>query len=142
MSEESLPVYSDVASSFGSRDSLNRLVDDIIDGKVRKVYCEYLDRLSRVPGLTHLINHHCKRYAVEVIALDLEDTEDKDVYQAELLNFLTVWCNRRSSDKAEIVTVKHVWEAIERMVALRKQGFSLTKITNKLNEEGFQDKSR
>lgn len=52
-----ITLYSDVASSFGSRPGLSKLVDDIIDGRVRNVYCEYLDRLSRVPGLTHLINH-------------------------------------------------------------------------------------
>ena len=136
---EAIAVYSDVATSFGSRDGLNRLVDDIIDGKVKKIYCEYLDRLSRVPGLTHLINHLCKRYGVEVIALDLEDSEENEIYQKELLGFLTVWCNRQSAMKSRKVTVKGVSpEALERMVALRRSGLTLIAITAKLEEEGLR----
>lgn len=137
---DSIPVYSDVASSFGSRDSLNRLVDDIIDGRIKKIYCEYLDRLSRVPGLTHLINHLCDRYAVEVVCLDMEDTETQDVYQAELLNFLTVWCNRRSSDKAKKVVEKNLDEkGIARLFELRNKGNKIKDCFAQLNKEGFTD---
>jgi putative resolvase len=136
---DAIAVYSDVASSFGSRDGMNKLVDDIIDGKIRKVYCEYLDRLSRVPGLTHLLNHLCKRYGVEVIALDLEDTEDGEIYQKELLGFLTVWCNRQSAMKSRKVTVKGVSaDALTRMVALRQKGLTLIEITKRLEKEGFK----
>ena len=133
-----IPVYSDVASSFGSRDSLNKLADDIIDGKVKRIYCEYLDRLSRVPGLTHLLNHLCERYAVEVVALDLEDSEEQEIYQKELLGFLTVWCNRQSSMKAKRVVEKTVDEkCLNRMMELRVKGLQIKQIVEQIQKEGW-----
>ena len=43
-----LKLYRDVASAFGRRDGLNLLNDDLIGGKVGKIYVEHADRLSRV----------------------------------------------------------------------------------------------
>ena len=47
--------YVDVASSFGDRKSLNRLVDDIIDGRIKKLFVRFWDRLSRIPA-PHFVN--------------------------------------------------------------------------------------
>ena len=35
----------DIASSFGNRDQLNKLIDDVIDGKVARIYIQHGDRL-------------------------------------------------------------------------------------------------
>ena len=55
-----LKVYRDVASSFGERPGLNALIDDLIAGKVERIWVECADRLSRVPALTRLVEHLAK----------------------------------------------------------------------------------
>ncbi len=139
LSPDSIPVYKDIASSFGSRESLNRLVDAIIEGKVKKIYCEYLDRLSRVPALTRLLEHLCDKFGVEIICLDVEDSEPQEIYQKELLGFLTVWCNRQSAAKSRKVTFKEVSpECIEKIIQLRQTGLTVKQIKKEVDKEGWK----
>ena len=135
-----IPVYKDVASSFGDRPGLNRLIDDIIDGRVTKIYCLYLDRLSRVPALTCLVQHLAKRYNVQIVALDTEDCETQEVWQKELLGYITVWCNRISASKAAEVCRRDLTpEAIERAIVLRREGHSIRSVYNILVSEGYKN---
>jgi len=80
---DTIVVYKDVASSFGNREGLNRLVDAIIEGKVKRLYCEYQDRLSRVPALTRLVEHLAKRYGVTIVCLDTEETSEDELQGAD-----------------------------------------------------------
>lgn len=135
---EEIRLFKDVASSFGDRNGLNSLVDTIIDGTTKKVYCLYLDRLSRVPALTRLIEHLAEKFGVEIIALDVEDTEGQEVWQKELLNYITVWCNRQSAQKSVMVTRKDVSsECLNRMIGLRRKGWGIRRITDQLAKEGY-----
>lgn len=139
IARESIGVYKDVASSFGDREGLNKLVDGIIDGRVKKVYCLYLDRLSRVPALTRLVEHLAERFGVAIVALDTEDSETQDVWQKELLGYITVWCNRQSAAKSAEVTRKDVSpECVSRMIELRKRGLDAKTVWRKLVKEGYK----
>jgi predicted site-specific integrase-resolvase len=56
--QDSIKVFKDVASAFGDRSAgLNPMVDELIEGKIEKIYVEHQDRLSRVPALTRLVEH-------------------------------------------------------------------------------------
>lgn len=135
-------LFKDVASSFGDREGLNKLVDTIIDGTTKKVYCLYLDRLSRIPALTRLIEHLCKRFGVEIIALDVEDCEGQEVWQKELLGYITVWCNRQSAQKSVAVTKRELSpECIRRMIELRQKGLTAKKVWRALTKEGWKAKT-
>ncbi len=137
--KEEITIYKDLASSFGDREGLNRLVDSVINGQVKKIYCLYLDRLSRVPALTRLLESICKRFGVEIIALDVEDCETQDVWQKELLGYITVWCNRQSAQKSIAVTKREVSpECIERIIQLRKEGRTAAKIWKRIIKEGYK----
>ena len=85
--EESIVIYSEIASSFGVRPSLYRLVDDILSGQVKKVYIEYLDRWSRTSSERCLLQHIADRQGVEIIALDVEETDPNEMeyLQKELI---------------------------------------------------------
>lgn len=137
---EAIPLYSDCASSFGERKALNALVDAMLDGKVRKVYVLYMDRLSRVPSTTSLLNHIARRCNVEIIALEAEnqDEEEDNFFISELIAFITVISNRVSAAKSRKVTVKNVApETVKRLAALRGQGLSLTAIWKQADKEGL-----
>ena len=131
--------YSDVASSFGTRPKLNSLIDAIIDGRISRVYCEYLDRLSRIPSTTSLIEHLCKRFGVEIVCLDTEESDPEDLQTAmlELVNFAQILTARLAGRKAAKVTKKHLREeTVSRILELRSQNLMATEIHRKLLAEG------
>jgi len=137
---KSLPIYSDVASSFGSRKGLNVLVDAMLEGRVKRIYCEYLDRLSRTPALTHLIEHLAKRQGVEIVCLDVEETDPSELeyMTKELIAFITVVSNRVSAMKSRLVTVKEVdEETLTRIIRMRQEGLSLTQVWKRAKKEGL-----
>ncbi|MBN2477390.1 MAG: recombinase family protein [Pirellulales bacterium] len=105
---EAIPVYEDCASAFGNRDNLNRLVDAMLDGQVKRIYAEYYDRISRVPALSAMIEHLARRCGVEIICLDVEETDptEHDAWIKELISYITVVSNRVSAAKSRKVTVK------------------------------------
>jgi hypothetical protein len=99
----------------------------------------YLDRLSRVPALTRLLEHVCKRFGVAIVALDTEDSEDQAIWQKELLGYITVWCNRQSAQKSVVVCRKDLSpECVARAIELRKRGFHVKAIYRRLGAEGFK----
>ncbi len=140
VSKESILVFKDVASSFGGRDGLNKLVDSMLEGRISKVYCEYQDRLSRIGALTKLVEHLAQRSNVEIVCLDCEETdmEDAQYMVKELLDYLTVITNRINANKSKRVTVKNVEDKVARRVlSLRGQGYSVSRIAAIAKEEGL-----
>ena len=126
---DAIPVYQDCASAFGNRDNLNRLVDAMLDGEVTKVYATYADRISRVPALTRMIEHIARRCNVELVFLDVEETDptEQNEWVKELVAYITVISNRVSAAKSRLVTVKEVGEeTIAKLLDMRAKGMSLT----------------
>jgi hypothetical protein len=141
---DSINSVQDVASSFGDRKGVNKLVDAMLDGRVRVIYCEFANRLSRIPALTRLIEHLAKRTNVKIVCLDKEDTDDNDkgIDFAEIIDYFTVVSNRASAAKSRKVTVKHVAdETIARMAELWASGHSLQAIRKVLVAEGHTTKT-
>lgn len=140
ISRESILVFKDVASSFGGRQGLNNLVDAMLEGRIAKVYCEYQDRLSRISALTRLVEHLAKRTNVEIICLDVEETDMEDAAYTvkELLDYLTVITNKINANKSRRVTVKNVEDKVaQRVLKLRAQGYSVSRIAQIAKEEGL-----
>lgn len=135
-----LPIYKDVASSFGDREGLNKLVDAMLNGQIKRLYVEYLDRLSRIGALTSLLEHIAARCGVELVYLDVETKDPTELqYMAdELIAYITVVANKVSAAKSRTVTVKHLSEdTIKALLGYRKSGLSLTAIWNKANADGL-----
>jgi len=99
--QSALIVFQEIASSFGERPKLNSLIDAICSQQVKRIYVEHQDRLSRVPALTRMVEHLCKKNDVELICLDREETQPDEMANAmsELVEFCQVICNRMSSRK-------------------------------------------
>lgn len=137
---ESILVFKDIASSFGGREGLNKLVDSMLEGKIGKVYCEYQDRLSRIGALTKLVEHLAERSNVEIVCLDVEETdvEDNAYFVKELLDYITVVTNKISAAKSRRVTMKGVGDEVaKRVLKLRGQGYSVSKIAQIAREENL-----
>ena len=136
--EDDIRVYQDICSSFGERPSLDRLLFDVIDGKVSKIYVTVIDRLARIPGQLHSITSICKRYGVEIVEIDQEEEQsEQEIFQQELLNFILVFCNKMSARKSAQRTTKSIKpETMERVIGLRKRGLSIVQCAEILNEEG------
>lgn len=135
-------IFKDVASAFGERKGLNALVDSMIEGKVSKVYCEYADRLSRIAALTRLVEHLAKRANVEIVCLDVEetDTTDTNYFVKELMDYMTAVMNKVSAAKSRKVTVKEISDEVARRVLkLRASGYSLLRIEKIAEKEGLKN---
>jgi len=140
-----LNMVTDIASSFGDRKGLNRLIDAALAGNVRIIYVEFQNRLSRIPALTMLIRHLLEKANVKIMFLDKEDTdlEDKGIDVAEILDFFTVLANRQSAQKSKLVTVKHVAEATyARVSELWSGGCSVDTIRGILVSEGHTTETK
>lgn len=136
-----IQVYKDVASSFGNREGLNNLVEAIIGGKVTRIYCEFQDRLSRVPALTRLIESLAGARGVEIIHLDKEEKDADSLQDAmkELLDYCTVVSNRISAAKSRKVTFKELEpQTVARIIELRETGHNVSEIYRLLESEGHK----
>jgi len=114
-------VYKDVASAFGERPALNSMVNDLLEGKIARIYVENADRLSRVPALTRLMEHLARQNHVKIVALDREDVDDVKSAMLELVEFVTVLANRtngrKGADRQRRVLSPEALEFIRREVA-------------------------
>ena len=143
-------LYREVNSSFTSRKVLNRLVKDIIAGKISHLYCEHMDRLSRVGALTRLIEFFCEEAGTEIICLDKSINKENASFDvAELIAFLGAIsaksCGKRGglevfrsvSSDCEIVVREYVLAGCDVQQILRhvqEAGFTST------NKRGIENK--
>ena len=75
-------IYKEIASGMNdNRKELNRLIDDVISGKIQTVYISFKDRLTRF-GFDYLKNLFA-RYDTEIVALDNFEESNKS-FQEEL----------------------------------------------------------
>ncbi|MCG8586888.1 MAG: recombinase family protein [Pirellulales bacterium] len=134
-------VYRDVASSYGDRSGLNQLVEDVIGGKVARVYCEYADRLSRVPSLTRLVESLCRNRGVDIVVLNKEETEDI-VQQAmmELIKFAQVIGCKISGKRGADATRRTLSsDQLRQSYLWKKEGMSWKGIAREVEKRGWKD---
>jgi excisionase family DNA binding protein len=140
LSEDQVEVIQDVASAFGTRTGLQKLVDGIINGEVSLVIAEHQDRLSRVGSELRLIEHlACSHDCKLVFAKTTLQEESDNAYMVrELVDFITVISNRISSRKgAELCRAKISDEVLQRARELMAEGHGLFSAVQKMNEEGW-----
>jgi predicted site-specific integrase-resolvase len=138
---QELREYGDIASSMSARPSLFRLIDDVLDAKIQTIFITCADRLARDPAQKALILHLCKRMGVSIVEIDPteDDPLDRDGDLADLLSYLTVWCNRKSGRKAGLLRQKTLSEeTIATIFALHQRGHTIAEITAKLAEAGHR----
>lgn len=100
-------IYKDIASGMNeNRKEFNILIDDVISGKINKIYISFKDRLTRF-GFEYFENLFAK-YDVQIIVLD-ELEESSKTFQDELTEDLIsiihhfsmkLYSNRRKKFKA------------------------------------------
>ena len=140
LAQNQLLIIKDCASAFGARSGLLRLVDSMIRGELHSVIAEHQDRLSRVGSELRLLEHLAKTNGTEIIFAKqtIEDESDSAYLVRELVDFVTVICNRISSKKAAALSRAEVpQEVIERSKELLEEGYGLTAIIPLLRGEGY-----
>jgi len=134
-------IRKECCSSFGERKVFNQLVLDIISGKVKKVYCEHWNRISRTMALNKLLDHLCDTFGVEIVALDKEENQDElGNNLQELLDFVQVLSCRQAAQKSRLVTVVHLEvKTIERITELSNLGHTQRFIVQTIQKENHRD---
>lgn len=141
ISPRRITIYKDVASSYGDRPGLNQLVEDVISGKVARIYCEYADRLSRVPSLTRLVESLCRNRGVDIVILNREETADI-VQQAmlELVKFSQVIGCKISGQRGADATRRELsQEQLRDAYLMKKAGMSFKGIGREAEKQGWTD---
>lgn len=141
ISPRRIQVYKDVASSYGDRDGLNQLVEDVIGGKVARVYCEYADRLSRVPSLTRLVESLCRNRGVEIVVVNKEETADiVQTAMLELVKFAQVIGCKISGRRGADATRRELTnEQLRECYLMKKAGMSFKGIAREAEKRGWKD---
>ena len=106
---DAVSIRKECCSSFGERKVLNQLILDVIGGKVKRIYVEHWNRLSRTMALNKMIEFLAETYGVEIVALDREESPDELANNLqELLDFVQVLSCRQAAQKSKLVTVVHL----------------------------------
>lgn len=139
-SPDGLLLVQDVASAFGTRTGLQRVVDAMLDGRLSHVCFEFDDRWSRTSSEKRLLEHLAERCGVELVPVKETITGDeKDYFVKELVDFVTVIANKVSGAKGgESVRIEITPEVKDRILALRAAGLNQNAIVEQLAVEGFQ----
>lgn len=135
-------VFKDIASSFGTRPALQKLVDELIAGKLTTIVSEHEDRLSRVSSERKLLEHLAESHDTKIVYAKstIQDETDQVYFVKELVEFITVISNRVSARKAAEICRKDVPEAvIERIKRLHRDGHSFWSITEVVEKEGYRN---
>ena len=135
-----LLIIKDCASAFGARSGLQKLVDLMIRGELASVISEHQDRLSRVGSELRLLEHLAKTHDCNLIFTKqtIQDESDSAFMVRELVDFVTVICNRISSKKAAALARADVpQEVLERTKELLEEGYGLSAVVPQLRSEGF-----
>jgi len=141
ISPRRIAIYKDVASSYGDRQGLNALVEDMISGKVARIYCEYADRLSRVPSLTRLVESLARNRGVEIVVLHKEETQDiVQTAMMELVKFAQVIGCKISGKRGADATRRTLSsEQLREAYLMKKAGMSWKGIAREVEKRGWKD---
>lgn len=136
---ESVTTIQEVGSGLnGSRRGYLKLVSLILSGKIRRVVCEYKDRLSRSD--TALLEMICDKQGVELVCTErtVEATDPQSEMVADLLAIVTVYANRSSGIKGgQAVAFELSPEFIQRVGELRSSGLSQKAVAEQVKKEGI-----
>jgi predicted site-specific integrase-resolvase len=137
---DAVSIRKECCSSFGERKVLNQLILDVINGKVKKIYLEHWNRLSRTMALNKMIEFLAETYGVEIVALDREESPDELANNLqELLDFVQVLSCRQAAQKSKLVTVVHLPTAtVSRIAELSNTGYTQREIAKIIDSEGHK----
>ncbi len=130
-------VIKDVASAFGTRKGLEKVVDLMMDGKISHLCYEFSDRLSRTSSEKRLLEFLARKHDVKLIpARQTMPEDERTFFVKELVDFIQVVANKAAAKKAaDLTRVEMSPEAEKRILELHSQGHTLKKIVTILKRE-------
>ena len=141
ISPRSVLVFCDTASSYGDRPGLNAMMEKVIEGRISRVYVEYVDRLSRVPSLTRLGESICRNRGVDLVVIQKEETEDiVQVAMLELVKFAQVIGCKISGQRGANATKRELTqEQLREAYLMKKSGMSFKGIAREAERRAWAD---
>ena len=142
MSEEEVVVYQDNQSAYSDRKSLNRLCEDLISGKISKVYILWEDRLSRSPCLTRLLESLAHNRGVEIICIEPECNDEDELATAmtECLHLLNIVINKKNGRRGGAkVKVNMPDKVLALCYEMYRDGCSIRQIEAELKSRKIRD---
>ena len=140
VNKEAILEYSDVASSFGDRPSLNKCISDVIAGKISVIYIQHISRLSRVPSLTKLVEYICRQNNVRIVAIDVDETRDiVEENMRELLDFVhVISCRLNAQRNGDRAKRRFSPEVLEKVRIWKKAGHSISGIVRLATQDNLR----
>ncbi|MCA9024060.1 MAG: recombinase family protein [Planctomycetaceae bacterium] len=138
LAEDDCLVIRDVASAFGQRQGLMKMIDGILSGDIGTV-AEFQDRLSRTGSEYQMLLHLMKQNGCELVFAEqtIKDESEHGYLVREVIDYMTVLANRVSSSKAAKLCRADVRdEVVERTKEIEKEGCGLYWAVKILREEG------
>jgi predicted site-specific integrase-resolvase len=137
LSPDNVIIYQECCSSFGERPKLQELVLAVIGGRVRKIYVEHYNRLTRVKALGTMLEFLAEHHGCQIIALDREESVDELQNNIqELIDFVHCLGCKHAAQKSAMITTKHLpAKTVERIAELSNQGMTQKQITSIIHSE-------
>ena len=138
--EDEIAGYSEVCSAFHDRPVLNKLLADIEQGNIKRVFATFRDRISRVPAVFHLCTSIMERHGVELAFLfqDEQDPDSLEDNMQELLSYTnSLSCSISARKNAKLSRKALSKDAIRRGTELFRAKYPVSTITEILNKEGY-----
>jgi hypothetical protein len=142
VSREEVVIYQDNASAYGDRAGMNTMVEEIISGKISRIYILWEDRLSRSPCLTRLLESICEKRGVEIICIEPECTDEDELQIAfqEALHLINIVVNKKNGRRGGAVTKKSMSdETLKLCYEMYRDGCSVRQIESELASRGIKD---
>lgn len=135
LEEEDVVIYQECKSAFSSREKLNAMTEQIILGRISKVYVIWLDRLGR-DGTLEIFRSICATRGVEIIILEQDECSDSEEIKAglqECMNYLQVVINRRMGRRGGAKVKRNMnQETLELCYSMYREGQSIRQIEARL----------
>jgi len=135
LKEEDVVIYQECKSAFSSREKLNAMTEQIILGRISKVYVIWLDRLGR-DGTLEIFKSICSTRGVEIVVLEQDECSDSEEVQAglqECMNYLQVVINRRMGKRGGAKVKRNMdQKTLELCYSLYREGQSIRQIEARL----------
>ena len=115
-----------------------KLLDLVIDGRIRRIVVEHRDRLARY-GVV-VLETLCEKFGVEiVITHQKQDISEDEEMMLDIFSICIVFASRKNGRRGAAEFRMPVQEDLrDKIIALHEDGLGQTKIARIIKEEGFR----
>ncbi len=118
------------------------MIEDVIAGKVSRIYASFQDRISRTPSLSRLIESICRNRGVDIIIINKDETADIiQTAMMELVSYATIVGARLHGSRGAMATRRELSQEQIRDAYLMKKrdGMSFKGIAREAEKRGWKD---